>query len=288
MGKNLPVFAARYSMEQTPHNPEGQPLTLEQALINISQTTDPGLRYYAAWWLGKMRIRQPQAIDALLEALADADDRSPDGGFPLRRHAARALGKVGQGDPRVEAALIDCLSCQDYYVRETAAQALESVGTATAVAPLAALLTGGVEAAVAVPGKPHLVQPYNAVLEALGNLGSANLAPMIEPFLGHGTPQVQNAAARAMYQLTGGAQYAEKLVNVLQHEQLQLRRAALMDLGAVGYLPAADAIANTLAENSMKLMALRGLLEQSIETSPDADLVTDDSRRVMALMDSLL
>lgn len=288
-------------MSGVPHNPDGQPLTTDQALININQTADSGLRYYAAWWLGKMRIRRPEAIASLLSALEDATDRSPDGGYPLRRNAVRALGKIGQGDAKVVAALINCLSCEDYYVREMAAQSLESLGEPAAVPALVALLDGGVEAAVKVSGKPHLVQPYNAILEALGTLGDKALAVIVEPFLGHDVPQVRNAAARAMYQITGDAQYAERLVRVLGHDQLQLRRAALMDLGAVGYLAGADAIANTLAENSMKLISLKGVLERQLTVQPgqpcapaeqnserNLDPVSADSRRVMALMDGLL
>lgn len=276
-------------MSGVPHNPDGQPLTLEQALININQTADPGLRYYAAWWLGKMRVCTPEAVSALLEALDDQSDRSPDGGYPLRRNAARALGKIGQGYGAVLPALIQCLDCDDYYVRETASQALESLGEAAAVPHLVALLDGGVAAAVGVEGKPHLVQPYNAILEALGSLGDGTLTVAIAPFLEHGDAQVRNAAARAMYQITGETQYAERLVKVLGHDQLQLRRAALMDLGAVGYLAGADAIANTLAENSMKLMALRGVLEHQLGADEPADLsLSAESRRVMTLMDSLL
>ena len=279
-------------MSGVPHNPDGKPLTTEQALININQTTDPGLRYYAAWWLGKMRIRQPEAIDALLVALEDKTDRSPDGGYPLRRNVVTALGKIGQSDHRVVPALITCLRCDDYYVREKAAQSLESLGDPVAVSPLINLLNGGVATAVQVPGKPHLVQPYNAVLEALGTLGNAELTTMIAPFLDHDVPQVKNAAARAMYQITGEAQYAEQLVDVLNHDQLQLRRAALMDLGAVGYLPGANAIANTLAENSMKLIALKGVLEHQInvkrKSEQDPFTLSADSCRVMELMDSLL
>ena len=281
-------------MSGIPHNPDGQPLTVDQALININQTADPGLRYYAAWWLGKMRIRQPEAINALLVALKDESDRSPDGGYPLRRNATRALGKIGQGYDGVMSALVTCLSCDDYYVRETAAQALESLGDASAVSALIDLLDGGVAAAVEVPGKPHLVQPYNAILEALGTLGQGNsqdLDAIIAPFLDHDVPQVRNAAARAMYQITGKSQYAEQLVKVLGHDQLQLRRAALMDLGAIGYLAGADAIANTLAENSMKLMALRGVLEHQLNDSTGTSAngsLCDESKRVMALMDELL
>ena len=65
-----------------------------------------------------------------------------------------------------------------------------------------------------------------------------------------------------------------------------------MDLGAVGYLAGAGAIANTLAENSMKLIALKGVLEHQIkvenETAQGICGLSADSRRVMELMDSLL
>ncbi len=280
-------------MSDIPHNPDGKPLTVDQALTNINQTADPGLRYYAAWWLGKMRICQPEAIEALLMALEDQDTgRSPDGGYPLWRNAVTALGKIGQGDDRVVSALIHCLHCDDYYVREKAAQSLESLGEPDAVPHLVNLLDGGIETAVQVPDKPHLVQPYNAILEALGTLGNAELATIIAPFLDHEVPQVRNAAARAMYQVTGKAEYAEQLVKVLDDDQLQLRRAALMDLGDIGYLGGADAIANTLAENSMKLIALKGVLEHQInierESGQNTIPLSADSRRVMELMDSLL
>ncbi|MEL6326545.1 MAG: HEAT repeat domain-containing protein [Cyanobacteria bacterium J06626_23] len=273
----------------SPHAPEGQPLTLDQALTNIHQTEDTGLRYYAAWWLGRMRVSSAEAVTALVTALHDEADRSPDGGYPLRRNAAKALGKLG--DLSAVPALIDCLDCSDYYVRESAAQALEALGDAIAIPPLLRLLAGGVEAAVSVPGKPHLVQPYNAILEALGTLGQAaddaELATQIAPFLTHAVPNVRNAAARALYQLTGEASYAERLVRVLQDDQLQLRRAALMDLGAIGYAPAAGAIATTLAENSMKLMALRGVLEVNLRAEGNA-VVSDTTQQILALMDDLL
>lgn len=271
-----------------PHAPEGQPLTLEQALTNIRQTEDTGLRYYAAWWLGRMRVKTNAAVSALIEALQDEADRSPDGGYPLRRNAAKALGKLGNRD--AVPALIACLNCADYYVRESAAQALEELGDRQALPALVTLLDGGVEAAVQVPGKPHLVQPYNAVLEAIGTLSVGDVARvnLVKPFLTHAVPNVQNAAARALYQMTREASYAERLVTVLQHDQLQLRRAALMDLGAIGYVAAADAIATTLAENSMKLMSLRGVLEAHLASESPVDPPSETTQHLLTLMDSLL
>lgn len=260
--------------------------TIEQALSNLQQTDDSGARYYAAWWIGRFRVNEPVAIEGLLKALEDEGDRSPDGGYPLRRNAAKALGKLG--DRSVVPALIDALNCSDYYVRESAAQSLEMLGDQRAIPKLIQLLDGGVEAAQQVEGKPHLSEPYEAILEALGTLQAKNAISLIEPFLGHFVPKVQFAAARALYQLTENPTYGEMLVKALQEKTLQVRRSALMDLGAIGYLGATDAIANTLAENSLKLISLKGILEHYLSQQPIKQELNKDLVHLMELMDSLL
>ena len=80
---------------------------------------------------------------------------------------------------------------------------------------------------------------------------------------------------------------AIRLIQALRGGDLQLRRSALADLGAIGYLPAADAIAQTLAENSLKLIALKGLLERQVRETNLPDL-SAGAIKVMTLMDSLL
>ncbi|MBO0350433.1 HEAT repeat domain-containing protein [Phormidium pseudopriestleyi FRX01] len=266
---------------------EGETLTVEVAIANLRHE-DLSLRYYAAWWIGRFGVREPGAIDALLDLLSEDRDQTEAGGFPLRRNAARALGKVG--DDRAVPALIDCLDCSDYYVREAAGESLERLGDRTAIPSLMQLLAGGLTAAVQVQGKPHLTQPYNTILEALGTLQATEAIPLIQPFLDHEVPRVQYSAARAMYQLTGEGGYAERLIQALQGKDLQLRRSALLDLGAIAYLPAAKAISQTLAENSIKLIALKGLIEHHLtlthsDAAPD---LSPDLIEVMNLMDSLL
>lgn len=264
-----------------------QSLTREQAIANLQQKEDPSLRYYAAWWLGRFRVKETAAIEALVEALTDEADRAPDGGYPLRRNAAKALGKLGE--KKVVPDLIKCLECADYYVRESAAEALEMLGDKNAIEPLLKLLDGGVAAATQVPGKPHLVQPYEAVIEALGTLGAVAALSVIEEFLAHPVSKVKYAAARAMYQLTQKPVYGEMLVEALEGDELQLRRAALMDIGAIGYVGGSEAIAATLAENSLKLISLKGLLEHQLkQDSLDILNITEKSIRIMELMDSLL
>ncbi|MFM7613336.1 MAG: HEAT repeat domain-containing protein, partial [Synechococcales cyanobacterium] len=95
-------------------------LTVDQAIANL-QGEHLGLRVYAAWWLGRFRVNLPEAIALLIVALVDEADRTESGGYPLRRNAARALGKLGDHRQAVPA-LIKALECDDLYVREAAAQ----------------------------------------------------------------------------------------------------------------------------------------------------------------------
>ncbi|MFB2935371.1 HEAT repeat domain-containing protein [Aerosakkonemataceae cyanobacterium BLCC-F154] len=259
-------------------------LTIAQAIANLSHE-DTSLRYYAAWWLGKFQVREAAAIEALIAALEDEADRTELGGYPLRRNAARALGKLG--DVRAVPGLIKCLDCSDFYVREAAAQSLGKLGNPICIPVLEQLLSGGLAAAVPVPGRPHLAEPYEAVMEALGALGAKTAIPLIQPFLEHSVARVQYSATRAMYQLTQDPIYGERLVQALSGKDIQLRRVALSDLGAIGYLPAAEAIASSATENSFKLIALKGILEHQLNPEK-AHSLNDAAIRVMTLMDSLL
>ncbi len=244
-------------------------LNVSQMLQQL-QGEDTSLRYYAAWWLGKFgleaaTVAERQAIvSALIAALADESDRTELGGYPLRRNAARALGKLG--DRQAVPSLVNCLACEDFYVREAAAIALGQLGDTAAVEPLKALLAGGVAMATLVPGRPHLVQPVEAVIESLGQLGCPSAIPLIEPFLDHAMPRVQFAAARALFQLTGAPSYGDRLIAALSSEDVQLRRSALLDLGAMGYLPATSAIVKAQVEASFKLIALHGILAKQLAT----------------------
>ncbi len=267
---------------QSPENEANasESLTIEGAIANL-QGSDRGSRYYAAWWLGRFRVREAAAIAALIEALEDESDRTPDGGYPLRRNAARALGKLG--DKSAVSALIVCLDCSDYYVRESAAQSLGMLGDRVCVPELMGLLVGGVK-------NELRAQPYDAIIEALGSLNATEAIHLIEPFLEHPVDLVKYATLRAMYQLTGNVSYGDRLMQALEGEKLQLRRAALSDLGAMGYLPAATAIAETLAENSLKLISLKGILEHNLQQpqSGESPRLSEAAIHVMKLMDGLL
>jgi phycocyanobilin lyase subunit alpha len=272
---------------ETP-SPDAEQLTVEQAIENL-QGSDLGLRMYAAWWLGRFRVDDPTAIEVLIKALKDDEDRTGAGGYPLRRNAARALGKLG--DRRAVPALMDALVCEDFYVREAAAQALEGLKDPVAVPILIQLLANQLPGTLPATEPPQLVQPFDAILEALGTLGGVQAIEVIKPFLDHPVPRIQFSAARALYQLSPDQQiadgYGDRLITALKLDDLQLRRAVLADLGAIGYLAAARPIADTLAENSLKLISLKGLLEKQLQIHGQ-DQLSEGAIKVMALMDELL
>jgi phycocyanobilin lyase subunit alpha len=263
---------------------DDEPLTIAQAIANL-YGEDLGLRSYAAWWLGKFRVRESAAITGLIAALQDEADRTPEGGYPLRRNAARALGKLN--DLLAVPALIECLNCTDFYVREAAAQSLEMLGDPACIPYLITFLAAAVRDGKLLPHGRDFSQPYDAIVEALGTLGETEAVPLIQAFLEHPIPRVEYAALRAMYQLTQDDAYGDRLVRALAHKDLQVRRTLLADLGAIGYLPAAIPIAQTHAENSLKLIALKGILETQIMRSP-FDRLSDGAVEVMQLMDELL
>jgi phycocyanobilin lyase subunit alpha len=282
----------------------GAALTIGQAIEHLIGP-DTGLRFYAAWWLGRFKVTDQRAVDYLIAALGDEDDRTSDGGYPLRRNAARALGKIG--NVQAIPALTIALGSSDFYVREAAAQSLEMLGAVESVTELVNLVRHGLGAdGDLVREQPDMAEPYDALLETLGTLGavedlrdlrdsglggegagSAPLRGVITPFLGHPIGRTRYAANRAMYQLTGGEEYGNVLIEALRGDDLQLRRAALTDVGAIGYLPAAEAIAATLAENSLKLIALKGLLEKQVNLASPTQL-SAGAIQVMNLMDGLL
>ena len=75
-----------------------------------------GVRWYAAWALGK--ISDPRAVEALVEALKDK-------GKLVRRYASEALGKIG--DSRAVEALVEALEDEDKDVRRYASEALVKI-----------------------------------------------------------------------------------------------------------------------------------------------------------------
>ena len=264
----------------------GEPISEAEAIERLRQTHDSSQQYYGAWWLGRMRSQHPEAVPLLQLALRQRKPRDIGLGVEenaVARNAARALGKLAPAAHAAIPDLLDTLEDDDDGLREAAARALGELKADAAVAPLCRRLASGPAGAGALrPGTPRLQEPCEAMLEALGDIGvsTTEVLAVVEPFVGHDRPLIRSAAARTLLQLSGEARWANVLLELLDHPQLQVRRAALMDLGGAGWRPALGAIERTLAENSLKLIALRGLVEQGQgEPSEEA---------LLACMDALL
>ena len=275
----------------------GEPISEEEALRRLRLTDDPSAQYYAAWWLGRNRSRHPEAVPLLQEALRQRRPRDPGAGVEenaVARNAARALGKLGRPAAAAIPDLLATLDDDDHGLREAAARALGELRAEAAVEALCRRLASGPAVAGAMqPGTPRLQEPCEALLEALGEIGvaEAEVLAVIRPFVEHERPLIRSAACRALLQLTADPHWGQQLVALLQHQQLQVRRAALMDLGAAGWRPALEPIAATLAENSLKLIALRGLVEnwgESAALEPATAELDDSIESVLAAMDALL
>ncbi len=273
----------------------GEPIDEAEALRRL-RSDDPSAQYYAAWWLGRNRSDHPDTVPLLAAALRQRRPRDPGAGVEenaVARNAARALGKLGEAARPAVAELLATLEDEDHGLREAAARALGELRAIEAVEPLRRRLEGGTAVAGALePGTPRLREPCEALLEALGDIGVADapVLAVIEPFVAHERPLIRSAACRALLQLSGQPRWGEQLVDLLRHEQLQVRRAALMDLGAVGWRPALEPIVNTLAENSLKLIALRGLAEAA-PPAPDGSPPAEPDlsiEAVLSAMDALL
>ena len=274
-------------MSPSPLQAPGAPIDEAEALARLRQSEDPSLQYYAAWWLGRNRSRHPEAVPLLLAALRQRRPRDPGAGVEknaVARNAARALGKLG--DPAAIDDLLATLEDDDDGLREAAARALGELHAEAAVAPLVRRLASGPRAAGAHrTDSPRLQEPCEAMLEALGAIGVASeeVRLVVSRFTDHERPLIRSAACRALLQLTGEERWAADLMALLEHPHLQVRRAALMDLGAVGWRPALEPICRSLAENSLKLIALRGLVENGSAEELHSEVVA-----VLAAMDGLL
>lgn len=254
------------------------PIDEAEALRRLRATDDPSAQYYAAWWLGRHRSQHPDTLPLLLVAMRQRRARQLGDGVEenaVARNATRAVGKLGPSASEAIPVLLELLDDPDYGLREAAARSLGELKAKVALPALVARLRSGPNVAGArASDSANLVEPCEALLEAIGDLGSSDdeVIEVLESFLAHERPVVQSSACRSLLQLTQEPRWGERLKTLLLHPQLQVRRAALMDLGATGWRPATQAIAATLAENSLKLIALKGLVESAPSDGLDEEI----------------
>ncbi len=152
MEKNAP--------ERPEHAGELEKLGLDGLVNALHNSTDPKVRQYAAYLLGK--AHNPRAIQPLVEALADFDksvreqatlalsrigkaaieplaEAMNEPKWQTRYRAAEALGKIA--DEKAVKPLIQGLKDNRDHVRYMAAKGLKDLGDSNTIEPLIILLT---------------------------------------------------------------------------------------------------------------------------------------------------
>jgi HEAT repeat protein len=260
-------------------NLEGVGLSLADAMEAV-KSGDSSARYYAAWYLG--HLKSPESLDILVWALRDDQDRTELGGYPLRRRAAEALGRIG--DLRAVPPLLEALNCSDIYVRDSTVWALGELADLRAIPPLLALLQAETE------------QPYESLIESLGKLVQkakdessldnpallSEIESTVREYLSHRSERVRCAAARTLYVFTSEDQYGQLIMGSLKHPDVHVRRGAAFDLAEIAYFPAATAIAQADLTNNLKVHTLKRM----VDLSPDKD--TDALEGVLAVIATLV
>jgi HEAT repeat protein len=181
-----------------PERPEGGEELEKQGLEGLAKalrdSTDPQVRQYAAYLLGK--AQSPRAIQPLIEALADFDKS-------VRAQATLALSSIGKAavEPLAEA-----MKEPKWETRYRAAEALGKIADEKAVKPLIQGLKDNRE---------HVRYMAAKGLRALGD--SDAIEPMII-LLGDENVYVRIMATRALGAI-GGKKAVEALTRALASEQ---------------------------------------------------------------------
>lgn len=231
-----------------------EPILSPEVAIATLNCEDNQLRYYAAWWLGKHKVQA--AVQPLCDCLQDEKYRTPQGGYPLRRQAARTLGILK--NPAAVTALLSALEVDgDPQLQEAVIQALTGIGDRRCVPALLKLL------------ESQQVKPLEALIEALGAFQVKEAISLIEPFLQDSSERVQCAAARYFYQITQELGYLERIIKNLNHDNPYLRWAAAFDLGAIAHIEATNAIIEAKIANSLKLLNLKRILEALLNNNDE-------------------
>ncbi len=245
------------------------------ALVKALADEDTNVRYHAIEALGK--LQSSEAVDALADVAESKD-------FFLAFPALDALAKIGDASavPRIVPLL------EDELLREPAINLLGQIGDETVVAPLTSLLniptapTDVVADALAALSDRYQARygegAYIAdlarneiattgvqnLLDALDTPGKENLRGIALVLGWLRRPGVDQALTRVMGRndlrdqiiealVQHGSATVDLLIEQLQSEDLEVRRAAVVALGRIGDARATTPLLNTLSDESLAI-----------------------------------
>ena len=231
----------------------------EQTALRALESNDPGIRYHAAWWLGKHRVKK--SVPALIRCLNDQREQTSTGGFPLRRQAARSLGLIE--DTSCIGELIKTLTSNDTQLHEASIRSLINLGSEECIDSLVDYFDSKVN------GKP-----IESLIEAFTFYEVWGIKDKIKPYLHEDSARIRGAAYAYFFACTHDNFYKSQLLNLLNHENQFVRQSAAFDLARVSSLEEGSSIQNANIPNNIKLHVLKEILIKTF--SPGVKKKTQD------------
>jgi bilin biosynthesis protein len=226
---------------------EDQAIALLKKPLNTEDGTSE--RYVGAAHL--INFPTERSINALIEAIGDLDPALEN--RIARRKAVESLGrlKAVQAMPILKS----CLADEDPLAVENAVWAIGEIGTEdqSILEAIANLLT-----------KPH--QTYRVIIHTLANFDYKPAIERIKPFTDHDDEPIASAAISSLARLTRDYIQMGRVVEFLQHDNVNARRACIQDLIDAEYYPAISAIAKAPISVAFRLRGIRLLAAQGIGT----------------------
>jgi bilin biosynthesis protein len=254
-------------------------LTEDQAIALLKtppeELEDKTDRYIAASHL--INFPTERSINALIEAI-----QNPDPDLYNRITRRKAIESLGRLKASVAMPVIrDCLQDEDCYTVENAVWAIGEIGTQNEeiLEQIAQLLE-----------KPE--QSYRVIIQTLANFNYHPALARIKQFVNSDNEPIASAAIAAVARFTGDYTQIDKVVEFLQHESVNARRACIQDLIDAQYYHAIPQIAKCPVSVVFRLRGIRLLAEGALaqgkmsfqEIEPHLDLVIRDRPEELELV----
>ena len=244
---------------------EDQAIALLKKPLNTEDGTSE--RYVGAAHL--INFPTPRSIQALVEAIEDRDPALEN--RIARRKAVESLGRLKAGIALPT--LTSCLNDADVLTVENAVWAIGEIGTEdrSILEEIAQLLT-----------KPN--QTYRVILHTLAKFNYLPAIDRIKPFTSNEDRPTASAAIATLARLTGDYTQMDRVVEFLQDDNINARRACIQDLIDTEYYQAIWAIAKAPISVAFRLRGIRLLAAAGIaagkitfaEIEPSLDRVIRD------------
>ena len=264
-------------------------LTEDQAIAiletPIKELEDPSEKYIAVSHL--INFDSEKTIQALIRAIetsnvAEVDERI------VRRKAIESLGRLKalSALPTIQS----CLKDDDKYTVENAAWAIGEIS-----GELKSWSSTGVELQEAIASVlDRRDQIYRVIIQTLVKLDYKPSVDRIRRFTSSADEPTRSAAIAAVYRFTGDPTDIGQIVQLLQSQNVNSRRAAIQDLMDATYAPAIPDIVKCPVSVVFRLRGIRALAQAGVESGeldfatvmPSLDATIADHPRSLQLIHS--